>query len=236
MSQWPAKDPQAVLDYGYTIPLDEGDTVASYTFELVEGDVVIDSDESDGAQITVWLSGGTVDVANVFRVAWVTAAGREDDDLITLAVRDDRAIAALTGYADASAADLKAAFPRFAAVADSTVESWLEQARRSVDQSWTQGDYAMGQMLLAAHYMTLEGLGTGAEAEAAAQGLGEFKTIRSGSLTLERFSGEGGSSAAGTLGSTGYGRRWRALAKANRGGPRVTGTGTLPDHSLALGG
>lgn len=132
-------------------------------------------------------------------------------------------------YTDATAADLKAAFPRFDAVADETVEFWLEQARRSVDTSWTEGDYAMGQMLLAAHYMTLEGYGTGGEAEAAASGSAEFKTIRSGALTLERFD-HGAASAQGAIGSTSYGRRWKALAKVNRGGARTTPTGALPDQ------
>jgi hypothetical protein len=127
-------------------------------------------------------------------------------------------------YVDATAADLKAAFPRFDAVPDPTVEFWLTQARRSVDQSWTEGDYAMGQMLLAAHLMTLEGLGTGAEAEAAANGASGFKTIRSGSLTLERFDK---GSASGSTG-TSYGDRFAALARLNVGGPRVAATGVIP--------
>lgn len=130
-------------------------------------------------------------------------------------------------YTDPSADDLQAAFPRFAAVADETVEFWLERARRHVDQSWTEGDYAMGQMLMAAHLMTLNGLGTGAESEAAAAGAGEFKTIRSGALTLERFDSASGGEQ-GAFGSTSYGRQFEALARLNVGGPRVTATGTLP--------
>lgn len=130
-------------------------------------------------------------------------------------------------YTDPDADELQAAFPRFAAVEDETVEFWLERARRSVDQSWTEGDYAMGQMLLAAHLMTLQGLGTGAESEAAASGTGEYKTIRSGSVTLERFEQASGG-AQGELGSTSYGRQFAALARQNVGGPRVSPTGTLP--------
>lgn len=133
-------------------------------------------------------------------------------------------------YTDATAADLKDAFPRFAAVADETVEFWLERARRQVDTSWTEDDYAMAQMLLAAHHMTLQGLGTGAEAEAAAAGTGDYQTIRSGSLTLQRF--DRGSSAQGTLGSTSYGRQFADLRVTNKGGPRVSPTGTLPDYPL----
>lgn len=134
-------------------------------------------------------------------------------------------------YTDPTTDDLQAAFPRFAAVADPTVEFWLVRARRSVDSSWTEDDYQMGQMLLACHLMTLQGLGTGAEAEAAANGTGDYKTIRSGSLTLERFDRSSGSSSTGAQGeltSTTFGRQWLELAKQNRGGPRVMPTGSLP--------
>ena len=134
-------------------------------------------------------------------------------------------------YTDPDADDLQAAFPAFAAVADETVEFWLTRARRQVDTRWTEDDYQMGQMLLACHLMTLQGLGTGAEAEAAAQGTGDYKTIRTGSVTLERFDRDN-NAAQGTLQSTSYGRQWLALAKANRGGPLIMGTGTLPTQNL----
>lgn len=132
-------------------------------------------------------------------------------------------------YVDATAADLKAAFPRFADVEDATVEFWLVRARRSVDQSWTEGDYTFAQELLAAHYMTLEGLGAGTEAELNAQGLGDFTSVKSGSFSFTR---KGGSDSvkAGSLGSTTYGQRWAALAKANKGGPRVSPSGEVPAY------
>lgn len=132
-------------------------------------------------------------------------------------------------YTQATAADLKAKFPRFDAVADATVESYLTDARRRVDASWTEDDRATGEMLLAAHYMTLEGLGSGTEAEIAAAGLGDFKSVRSGQFSFTR--GEGSDmAAAGTMKSTSYGRRWLDLAQINRGGPRVGATGTVPDY------
>lgn len=139
-------------------------------------------------------------------------------------------------YTDATATDLKAAFPRFDAVDDTTVDFWLGRAQRSVDESWTEGDFAMGQMLLACHLMTLEGLGTGAEAELAAAGIGDFKVIKSGALQLERGSSGGDAPAPGTIKSTSYGRRWAELAGVNVGGPRVSGSGVLPVASLFPGG
>jgi hypothetical protein len=130
-------------------------------------------------------------------------------------------------YTDPTANDLQAAFPRFAAVADPTVEFWLVRARRSVDQSWFEDDYQMGQMLLACHLMTLQGLGTGAESEAASQGASGYKTIRSGAITLERFDNGSGGAADG-FAATSYGQQFALLLRQNRGGARVAPTGTIP--------
>jgi hypothetical protein len=133
-------------------------------------------------------------------------------------------------YTDATADDLKTAFPRFADVEDDTVTYWLTRARRHVDESWTEDDFAMGQMLMAAHLMTLNGLGTGAEAEMAAAGVSDFKSVRSGAFSFTRGDGHTGA-ASGSLGSTSYGRQFAALARLNVGGPRVMATGTLPTTS-----
>lgn len=135
-------------------------------------------------------------------------------------------------YTQATAADLKAAFTKFSAVADETVEFWLTRARRSVDSSWTEDDRAMGEMLLACHLMTLEGLGAGTEAQIAAEGLGDFTSVKSGQFSFTRKDGGEGSASAGELGSTTYGRQWLTLARANRGGARLTPTGTVPTSPL----
>jgi Protein of unknown function (DUF4054) len=233
MTSWPAKDADAVLDYGYTIPLESGDSVASYTFTKLSGDVVIDSQGIVGARVLVWLSGGTDGEINTFRIAWVTTEGRENDDEITLAIAPNSGLDLGTEYANASASTLKAAFAKFASVSDATVEFWLERARRLVDQSWTEGDYAMGQMLLACHYMTREGLGTGTEAQIAAEGLGEFTSVKSGQFSFTRKENSGdGSADAGSMSATSYGRQWLTLCRINRGGARITPTGSVPDASL----
>jgi hypothetical protein len=138
-------------------------------------------------------------------------------------------------YTQATANDLKTAFPKFAAVDDATIEFWLTRARRSVDGSWTEDDRAMGEMLLACHLMTLEGLGTGTEAQIAAEGLGDFQSVRSGQFSFTRAEGAAGGAAAGTIGSTAYGRQFSQLRFANVGGARLTPTGVLPDVSLYPG-
>jgi hypothetical protein len=122
-----------------------------------------------------------------------------------------------------SATDLKAAFPAFAAVDDNTIAYWLDRAARTVDQGWPEDDGPHAQMLLAAHLMVQQGLGTGAEAEAYAAGAGGFKRLKSGALEIERSDAKGGD-----LASTSYGAQFAALQRAIVGGPRVTGTGALP--------
>ena len=81
-------------------------------------------------------------------------------------------------YTTPDAATLKLRYPAFAAVPDSTVEYWLTDARRTVTDSWIENDRAVAEMLLAAHNMALQGLGTagGVVANLAAMGVTDFKS------------------------------------------------------------
>ena len=55
MSVWASKDPDAVQDRSYTIPLDEGDAVATHELTRIVGTVNIDSEDIAGAVVTAWL-------------------------------------------------------------------------------------------------------------------------------------------------------------------------------------
>lgn len=121
-------------------------------------------------------------------------------------------------------ADLKARLPRFAAVADATIQLFLDEAATSVDDTWTEGDFAIARILLAGHLMVLEGIGGGAEAESQAQGMGVFKTMKSGALTLDRGDGPAaGGEDMGVYGQTSYGQRFWQLLARNQAGPISTG-------------
>lgn len=82
------KDPNAILDYVYDWSdwLDENETIDSHQILVERGSVDVDRDERDGAQITVWLSGGNdKDTARVVcRIT--TSAGRVDDRSLWLRV------------------------------------------------------------------------------------------------------------------------------------------------------
>lgn len=224
---WPAKDPESVLDYTYTIALDAGDTVQSSTFEKLSGDVVIDSQLRVGALWTVTLSGGTDGETAVYRVAWITVAGRELDEIITQAVAANEITELeLTGFAKPSAAHLIARYPAFADVDVATIRIWLTDAERLVDQSWNEGDYAAALMSLAAHNMALGGLGTEAAVLAGVpSGVTNFK---SGSFSLSMTEEAANARAGGGYKATRYGAEFYALLRRNKGGPRVAGTGAVP--------
>jgi hypothetical protein len=131
-------------------------------------------------------------------------------------------------YAAPSKATFVAAFPAFAAVTDDQYTFWSDAAARVTEPHLDcLGDSMdLATMLATAHYLTEAGIGTGVESEVAAQGMGGFKSIKSGSLSLQR--GEGPGVSVGMWGSTGYGARFLALAGGCVSGPRVAATGALP--------
>lgn len=89
-------------------------------------------------------------------------------------------------YTVPTVAQFKTRFPAFAAVADSVVQSALDEALNEVSECWIERDYPLAIMLYAAHILTLSGEGTGAEAEAAKQGLLAFQRVKSGTFEWSR--------------------------------------------------
>lgn len=120
-------------------------------------------------------------------------------------------------------------FPAFAAVTDDQYEFWSGHAVSVTEpiEDCLGDRMDLATMLATAHYLTESGIGTGAESEMAAQGMGGFKSIKSGTISLERGDAKS-SSDAGVWGSTSYGLRVWPMLRACLAGPRVTGTGALP--------
>jgi hypothetical protein len=83
----PPKDPDEVLDYemNWTKTL-AGDTIASSSVILEEGDCVVDSQEFSGAVQTVWLSGGSHNTDCILTMRIVTAFGRTFDEVIKVKI------------------------------------------------------------------------------------------------------------------------------------------------------
>ncbi|PZR88360.1 MAG: DUF4054 domain-containing protein [Stutzerimonas stutzeri] len=113
-------------------------------------------------------------------------------------------------YSTPTADDLKERFPAFSAVADAATDGAIGEAEHLTDASWPDDDRTLAVLLYAAHVLTLDGLGTGTEAQ-----LAGFKRLKIGSLELEASAVA--SVTAGPLGQTGYGRRFAELARRLRG-------------------
>lgn len=113
-------------------------------------------------------------------------------------------------------ADLAARFPAFAAVPTAALAQAIAEAQTRVDATWLPGDHAIAILLLAAHTLTLDGFGSGAEAASAAAGTLGFASLRSGGLSLERQRPARGAAEPSLLAETTYGRRFLALLKVNQ--------------------
>lgn len=126
-------------------------------------------------------------------------------------------------YVAPTPADLKAMLPAFEAVADATIQIYLDRAARMVDETWTEGDYGTARILLAAHYMVTSGItGTDEMAGFSANGVSRLK---SGTLDVSFKDDASGGVDYGPYGATLYGRQFWILLKKNKGGPRVITNG-----------
>lgn len=137
-------------------------------------------------------------------------------------------------YAIPSAAQLKARYPRFAAVADDVVAQAITEGSGWADDSWAEIDYQPAVMLYAAHTMTLDGLGTGAESAMYGNSMQAFDRIKSASLELWR-SNPKTSGTSGTLDATSYGLRYLDLLARNRGGPIVATPSAVKESKKMAG-
>lgn len=198
----PPKTPDAQLDYDCDIPLDEGDTVVSHDLVRLAGTVIIESDNRTAANVVMIFSGGIDGETTVFKLSWVTSAGREDDLIITLAV------VGLENF-EPRIAELRAMFPAFATVPDATIALWLRKADLFIGDNWPVGDRDDAVFVVAAHNMALIGLGQGT----APQGVTSFKSGTFSVTVSDKVA-----SATG-FGATIYGRLYLGLCQ------RIFGSG-----------
>lgn len=219
---WIPKDPDETIGYELDwLPLGiaADDTIVSSEWVDVSG-VTINA-ETIATSLTatmVMLAGGVDGTTASLTNRIVTAAGETLEQVVLLPIVAQAALVPLVGYTKPTPGHFLARYPSFAAVPYLTIQDYLTEAGKRVDESWTQGDYARAMMLYAAHEMTIDGLGTGTQAQLAAQGLGDFQRIKSGSLDVQRFDRSKGGDA---LASTSYGQRFAALQRLNFAGARV---------------
>lgn len=237
---WPAKDPSAVLDYVYRIPLDASDSVASVsnvTLTKLAGTATIQSQSlaspnttSDGygQDFTVWLSGGADGETDVFKIAWTTVQTRSNDDIITLPIVANAQLVALDllTYTPPLPGHLVARYPAFANVSTATIQAWLTDAQRFVSTCWRPGDYPIAIMALAAHNMAVGGLVTDSGTAQIPAGVSRFKM---GPVEFQLTDQAANAKFGGDLTATRYGVEFQALQRANFAGPRVAPSGVSLD-------
>lgn len=122
-------------------------------------------------------------------------------------------------HAIPTAAAFKARHPRFAAVADATVNVYIAEAARTVTTAWSHDDYADGIMYLAAHLMVMEGA---LAPTAVALGVGnQIKSTKAGEVEVEFAADAKPDGTSSRLwqnyGATIYGQRYLELASRNGG-------------------
>jgi hypothetical protein len=131
----------------------------------------------------------------------------------------------------ATVAQFRELLPGFTAVPDETIQLYLDIAADMMGDGWGEvGDEA--QCFLAAHLMSMAGIGPGAQASQ----LAGFTNIKAGSLSLSREVG----TSMGGYGSSPYGQifwaMWQGhlavLKRAVGTGIMVTGTGAAPPDGL----
>lgn len=109
-----------------------------------------------------------------------------------------------------TAADVKARFPEFTAVADATIDAVLAETG-FIDERWIENDRRPAIMYYVAHTLVVSGQGSSASAKL--QSVGDFTRIKSGDLEVSRSAGSAANSSSsdGTYFQTNYGKLYLEL-------------------------
>lgn len=197
MIVWPAKDPAEVFDYTWTVPLDAGDTVASYTVTRLSGTAVLDSDSNTTTMVVAWVSGGADGETSTFALTATSTGGRTFREVAVLPVFD---------RASETLALFRLRYPAFASAADGEIGYWLAGAVASIGANWPADAQAAARLAMAAHNL----------ASATATIPAGVTSFKSGT-----FSATLSDSAASRTGysATVYGREYLDLMRRHFAGP-----------------
>jgi hypothetical protein len=218
---WTSKDPDETDRFGidWRTQLD-GATIESTAWALITpAGVTLSDEEHDDSFVYVVISGGTDGLIAEIQNRVTTSDGRLLEETKRLPIVSS-AGAETSGYTVPSVAAFVTRYPRFANVPIEVIQDALAEASDRVDTTWREADYGRAIMFYAAHVLTLDGQGTGTEAQLAGEGLGDFQRIKSGSLDVSRFDRAKGE-ASSTLSATSFGKRFAELQRLNFAGARI---------------
>lgn len=121
-------------------------------------------------------------------------------------------------YVQPTPATFKARYPEFAPVSDTLIQLMINDAVSEVGDTWVEKDRARAQMLLVAHWLTMEGEPGRTETGNGSAGTGPIKRDKVGDVETE-FATPGASASQGrALGNymmTVYGQEYLALMRRN---------------------
>lgn len=118
-------------------------------------------------------------------------------------------------------AALRMRYPAFAAVDASTIDYWLTDADRFVNDGWgTDADPA--RLAYAAHQMATNGT-PGVAQDASAQIPAGVTRFRSASMDVALSEAAANRSVNGGWSATRYGQEYAVMLRRNTGGPRLAG-------------
>ena len=125
-------------------------------------------------------------------------------------------------YTAPTPADIKTRFPEFASLDDARIQMFIDEAKRFVDESWSEEDYAVALRFLTAHTMTMEGVLNSGGSGPVGSGPLISESLGDASYSYAARAGQSGLSGSDAdLASTPYGQRYLAIRRANIGGPIV---------------
>lgn len=113
------------------------------------------------------------------------------------------------------ATSIKTRFPEFTATANAVIAFAIEEAARSVDDSWADGDQLTAVSLLTAHMLSVAASSAGTNGRDVVS-----ETIGPISVTYAQMA-QATEKSSSNLEATAYGKRFKRLLRSNRGGPRT---------------
>jgi hypothetical protein len=234
---WNPKDPDETVNYElpWASQLVSGDTIApggsvwsDVTGVVLEADTISDDALSTYARVSGGVDGVPASLTNT-----ITTVDGETLELLVLLPIVANALAPLVGYENPTPNHLVARYPAFAVVPYQTIAIHLNDALSGVDESWEQADYAPAIIALAAHNMSL--LGMGDEGEVAGYRRAGVSSLRDGAFSVSFNEKCVGAASGGKFEATQYGRIYATLLRRNRGGPRLVGGAAPPGGWGPLG-
>jgi hypothetical protein len=216
---WTPKDPEEVDNFtvDFTQRLAEGETIEAGEVALTipQG---LDKRAVTAAEsvVTATLAAGDYGTAAELKYTATTNTGRQFVERRILLIGHPPV---LGPDDEPTVAHLLQAFPEFYSADYPQAAYFLARAGQTVKNRAEYGsDWQRARMLLAAHLMTVGGIGDTPEASAIRDGSANFRSMKVGSLQLDRFDA---AKDVAAVTSTRYGQEFALIARAVRGGARV---------------